>query len=63
MIMECLLMGMKAEDYEKDIIQPAVAMATMVLEAAAQVKSIRRVVLTSSCKRDFLTRRQSQNEC
>lgn len=56
-------MGMKAEDYEKDIIQPAVAMATMVLEAAAQVKSIRRVVLTSSCKRDFLTRRQSQNEC
>lgn len=28
-------------------------MVTTVLEAAAQVKSIRRVVLTSSCKRDF----------
>lgn len=39
-------------------------MATTVLEAAAQVKSIRRVVLTSSCKRSFdIMRRKMLTRC
>ncbi|KAK7909210.1 hypothetical protein PG985_015088 [Apiospora marii] len=39
----------QADDYDAEIIQPAVSMVTVVLEAAAATPSVRRVVITSSC--------------
>ncbi|POR37428.1 Putative uncharacterized oxidoreductase [Tolypocladium paradoxum] len=42
-------LAIEAEDFEVGIVQPAVSMVTTVLEAAAQVKTVRRVVVTSSC--------------
>ncbi|KAL7934287.1 hypothetical protein V8C35DRAFT_327210 [Trichoderma chlorosporum] len=39
----------ESENYEKDIISPAISMVTTVLEAAASVPSVRRIVITSSC--------------
>lgn len=39
----------QTEEFEKDIIEPAVATLKAVLEAAAHVESVRRVVITSSC--------------
>ncbi|EHK20906.1 uncharacterized protein TRIVIDRAFT_50565, partial [Trichoderma virens Gv29-8] len=41
--------GAPSEDYERDIISPAISMVTIVLEAAAKILSVRRVVITSSC--------------
>ncbi|PYH75562.1 NAD(P)-binding protein [Aspergillus uvarum CBS 121591] len=37
------------ENYEEDIIRPAVSMVTVFLDAARRVESVRRVVVTSSC--------------
>lgn len=42
-------MVVKTDDYEGAIIEPAVKMVTVVLEAAAKTSSIRRVIVTSSC--------------
>ncbi|PYI12201.1 NAD(P)-binding protein [Aspergillus sclerotiicarbonarius CBS 121057] len=42
-------LGFSADDFIEGIIKPAVSMVTAVLEAAAQVQSVRRVVVTSSC--------------
>ncbi|KAJ6031016.1 NAD-dependent epimerase/dehydratase [Penicillium herquei] len=42
-------LAIETEDYDADIIKPAVSMVTTVLEAAARVSSVRRVILTSSC--------------
>ncbi|KAH7024507.1 uncharacterized protein B0I36DRAFT_387065 [Microdochium trichocladiopsis] len=39
----------QADDYEREIIAPAVDMVTVVLEAATQTPSVRRLVITSSC--------------
>ncbi|KAL7948587.1 hypothetical protein V8C42DRAFT_363077 [Trichoderma barbatum] len=39
----------ESEDYETDIINPAISMVSTVLEAAAKVPSVRRIVITSSC--------------
>ncbi|QYT04611.1 3-beta hydroxysteroid dehydrogenase/isomerase [Trichoderma simmonsii] len=39
----------ESDDYERDIISPAISMVTTVLEAAANVPSVRRIVITSSC--------------
>ncbi|KAK7960474.1 3-beta hydroxysteroid dehydrogenase [Apiospora saccharicola] len=39
----------QADDYDAEIIQPAVNMVTAVLEAASATPSVRRVVITSSC--------------
>ncbi|KAL7910311.1 hypothetical protein GGI35DRAFT_448441 [Trichoderma velutinum] len=39
----------ESEDYERDIISPAISMVTTVLEAAANIPSVRRIVITSSC--------------
>ncbi|KAK8109153.1 3-beta hydroxysteroid dehydrogenase/isomerase [Apiospora sp. TS-2023a] len=39
----------QADDYEAEIIQPAVNMVMVVLEAASATPSVRRVVITSSC--------------
>jgi nucleoside-diphosphate-sugar epimerase len=45
-----LILFNQSEDYERDIISPAISMVTIVLEAAAKVLSVRRVVITSSCE-------------
>lgn len=45
-----MLIFIQTEDFEKDIIQPAVATLTAVLKAAAHAESVRRVVITSSCE-------------
>ncbi|PNY29395.1 putative oxidoreductase [Tolypocladium capitatum] len=42
-------LAIEAEDYEADLVEPAISMVTTLLEAAAQAKTVRRVVLTSSC--------------
>ncbi|KAH8703867.1 hypothetical protein BGW36DRAFT_334899 [Talaromyces proteolyticus] len=42
-------LAIETNDYDAGIIKPALSMVTTVLEAAARVSSIRRVVLTSSC--------------
>ncbi|KAJ5691538.1 NAD-dependent epimerase/dehydratase [Penicillium malachiteum] len=42
-------LAIETDDYDADIIKPAVSMVTTVLEAAACVSSVRRVILTSSC--------------
>ncbi|PVH95774.1 NAD(P)-binding protein [Periconia macrospinosa] len=39
----------QSEDYEHEIIVPAVKMVQVVLEAAAQTPSVSRVIITSSC--------------
>lgn len=39
----------QTDNYETDIINPAVLMVTSVLDAASRVPTVRRVVLTSSC--------------
>ncbi|KAL6697364.1 hypothetical protein J3F84DRAFT_368744 [Trichoderma pleuroticola] len=39
----------ESDNYERDIISPAISMVTTVLEAAANVLSVRRIVITSSC--------------
>ncbi|KAL6883021.1 NAD(P)-binding protein [Trichoderma longibrachiatum] len=39
----------ESEDYEQDIVKPAISMVYTVLEAAAKVPSVRRIVITSSC--------------
>ncbi|PNP58959.1 hypothetical protein THARTR1_01207 [Trichoderma harzianum] len=39
----------ESDNYERDIISPAISMVTRVLEAAANVPSVRRIVITSSC--------------
>ncbi|PYI27967.1 NAD(P)-binding protein [Aspergillus indologenus CBS 114.80] len=42
-------LALQTENYEEDIIRPAVSMVTVFLEAARRVESVRRVVVTSSC--------------
>ncbi|RAH67249.1 NAD(P)-binding protein [Aspergillus aculeatinus CBS 121060] len=42
-------LALQTEDYEEDIILPAVSMVTVFLEAAGRVESVKRVVVTSSC--------------
>ncbi|PLB50815.1 NAD(P)-binding protein [Aspergillus steynii IBT 23096] len=42
-------LAIESNDYDSDIIKPAIKMVTTVLEAATRVPTIRRVVLTSSC--------------
>lgn len=37
-------------DFENTVVKPAVSMVTVVLEAAAKVPSVRRIVITSSSK-------------
>ncbi|KAL7812678.1 NAD(P)-binding protein [Trichoderma aethiopicum] len=39
----------ESEDCEQDIVKPAISMINTVLEAAAKVPSVRRIVITSSC--------------
>ncbi|KAL6866876.1 NAD(P)-binding protein [Trichoderma novae-zelandiae] len=39
----------ESQDYETGIIRPAISMVNTVLEAAAKVPSVRRIVITSSC--------------
>ncbi|RAH43797.1 NAD(P)-binding protein [Aspergillus brunneoviolaceus CBS 621.78] len=42
-------LALQTEDYEEDIIRPAVSMVTVFLDAARRVESVKRVVVTSSC--------------
>ncbi|KAJ5147633.1 NAD-dependent epimerase/dehydratase [Penicillium atrosanguineum] len=42
-------LAVETDNYENDIINPSVSMVTSVLDAAARVPTVRRVVLTSSC--------------
>ncbi|KAJ5699389.1 hypothetical protein N7536_002402 [Penicillium majusculum] len=42
-------LAIETDDYDVGIVKPAISMVTTVLEAAARVTSIRRVILTSSC--------------
>ncbi|KAL4749642.1 hypothetical protein BDW72DRAFT_204619 [Aspergillus terricola var. indicus] len=42
-------LALQTENYEEDIIRPAVSMVTVFLEAARRVETVRRVVVTSSC--------------
>ncbi|KAL4908366.1 hypothetical protein BDW74DRAFT_175054 [Aspergillus multicolor] len=42
-------LAVQTENYEADIIKPAVSMVTTFLEAAKRTPSVRRVVITSSC--------------
>ncbi|KAJ6086286.1 NAD(P)-binding protein [Penicillium sp. IBT 16267x] len=42
-------LAIESNDYESSIIKPTVSMVTTILEAARRVKTIRRVILTSSC--------------
>ncbi|KAI9154833.1 Ketoreductase CTB6 [Paramyrothecium foliicola] len=44
-----LAYGVEGDDYDATVIQPAVSMITVVLEAAAKTPTVRRVVITSSC--------------
>ncbi|CAG8007129.1 unnamed protein product [Penicillium salamii] len=42
-------LALETDDYDADIVKPAVSMVTTVLEAASRTSSVRRVILTSSC--------------
>ncbi|KAJ5651449.1 NAD(P)-binding protein [Penicillium longicatenatum] len=42
-------LAVESNDYESSIIKPTISMVTTILEAARRVKTIRRVILTSSC--------------
>ncbi|KAL4733631.1 NAD(P)-binding protein [Aspergillus similis] len=42
-------LAVETKNYKEDIINPAVSMVTVFLEAARRVESVRRVVVTSSC--------------
>ncbi|KAL3475435.1 NAD(P)-binding protein [Aspergillus californicus] len=42
-------LAVQTENYDADIIQPAISMVTTFLEAATRVPTVRRVVITSSC--------------
>ncbi|CAI7591667.1 unnamed protein product [Penicillium bialowiezense] len=42
-------MALETDDYDAEIIKPAVSMVTTVLKAASRTSSVRRVILTSSC--------------
>ncbi|KAL4936721.1 hypothetical protein BDV06DRAFT_233068 [Aspergillus oleicola] len=42
-------LAVQTENYNADIIKPAVSMVTAFLEAASRVTTVRRVVITSSC--------------
>ncbi|KAL7818343.1 NAD(P)-binding protein [Trichoderma gracile] len=39
----------ESKDLEQDIVKPAISMVNTVLEAAAKIPSVRRIVITSSC--------------
>jgi hypothetical protein len=40
----------QSHDYEASIIEPAISMVKVVLDAASESETVRRVVITSSCK-------------
>ncbi|KAL4881920.1 NAD(P)-binding protein [Aspergillus karnatakaensis] len=42
-------LAIQTDKYQEDIIDPAVSMVTVFLDAAERVKTVRRVVVTSSC--------------